>query len=321
SEFPAPELGDAVFAAMEGSVPPPVHSALGWHVFKVTKVTPGTAETFEQARDKLRARVAAEKAADLIYDRANRIDNLLSSGSSLDQLPGDLGVAAVTGTVDAQGETTEGKPAPIPGPPALRQALVSTAFQQKPGDAPHLTQAPNAPDGVQSFYAVTVESITPPKPRPFDQVAAQVRADWAGDQVRDEQETTAARLLTAVKDGKPLADAATAAGLKAEKLPAAGHDSPTQGVPTQLVPVLFSLKKIGEPTMVETPQGFVVATLAEIQDPDPKSDPVGWTEVRDALGRAVGGDLQEMFAAAVRDRSTPYVNPAAIDTIAGANNQ
>jgi hypothetical protein len=62
SEFPAPELGDAVFATPEGTVPPPVHSALGWHVLKVTKVTPGQSETFEQARDALRARVAAAKA-------------------------------------------------------------------------------------------------------------------------------------------------------------------------------------------------------------------------------------------------------------------
>ena len=319
SEFPAPELGDAVFAAPQGTVAPPVHSALGWHVFKVTKVTPARQESFAEARDKLRAGVVASKAADVIYDRANRIDNLLSSGSSLDQLPGDLGVAAITGTLDAQGETPDGKPAPIPGPPALRQALVAAAFQEKPGDAPHLAQGPAGPDGVQSFYAVTVESVTPPKPRPFDQVAAKVRADWAGDQVRHEQETTAAKLLTAVKDGKPLAAAATAVGLKAGKLPPAGHGAPPPGVPRQLVPILFSLKKIGEPTMVETPEGFVVATLAAIQDPDPKSDPLGWTEIRDALGRAVGGDLQEMFAAAVRDRSNPYVNPAAIDTIAGAN--
>ena len=318
-DFPAPELAKAVFATAVETVPPPVHSALGWHVFKVTKITPGRAQSFAEAKEALRARVVAEKAADVIYDRANRIDNLLSSGSSLDQLPGDLGVAAVTGTLDAQGNTPQGAPAPIPGSPALRTALIQTAFQAKPGDAPHLTQAPTGPDGVQAFYAVTVESITPPKPKPLDQVKEQVQADWAGDQVRHEQETTAARLLAAVKGGKTLAEAAASVGLKTERLPAAGRGPASQGVPQQLVPVLFSLKKIGEPTMVETPQGFVVATLAAIEDPDPKSDPVGWGEMKEALGRSVGTDLQEMFAAAVRDRSDPFVRADAIDTLAGAN--
>ncbi len=212
-EFPAPELGDAVFATPEGVVPPPVHSALGWHVLKVTKVDPGAAETFDEAREALRAQVVADKAADLMYDRANRIENLLSSGTSLDELPGDLGVAAVAGTLDAQGMTPQGRPAPIPGPAALGTALVQAAFQAKKGDQPKLEQAPTGKDGVQSFYAFTIESITPPAPRPFADVAAQVRSDWTGDQARREQESVAAKLLTAVKGGESLADAAAKAGL------------------------------------------------------------------------------------------------------------
>jgi peptidyl-prolyl cis-trans isomerase D len=319
SEFPAPELGDAVFATPEGTVPPPVHSALGWYVLKVTKVVPGKAQDFEQARDALRARVVAEKAADLIYDRANRIDNLLSSGSSLENLPGDLGVAAVTGTLDAQGETPQGQKAPIPGPEPLRQALIAAAFQARPGEAPKLTQAPNAPDGSQSFYAVSVESITPPAPRPFEQVAEQVRADWTGDQVRREQEETAAKLLHSVDTGKSLADAAAAAGLRMETLPAAGRDAPTPGVPPALIGPLFALKKPGEATMVQTRDGFIVAALAKIEDPDPKSDPAGWSAVREALAQAVGADMQELFAQAVRDRSNPRINASIIDTLAGAN--
>ena len=319
SEFPAPELGDAVFATPEGTVPPPVHSALGWHVLKVTRVTPGQAETFDSAREALRARVVAAKAADLIYDRANRIDNLLSSGSTLDTLPGDIGVAAITGTVDAAGDTEAGQKAPIPGPQALREALLATAFQAKPGEPPKLTQAPGAPDGTQAFFAVSVENIIAPQPRPFDQVAAQVRADWTQDQVRHEQETAAAGLLAAVNAGKPFADAAAAAGLTVTRLAAAGRAAPTAGVPEQLVAPLFALKKPGAATMVETPDGFMVAALAEIQDPDPKSDPAGWAQVRDGLGRAVGADMQQIFAAAVRDRSHPYVNASAIDSLAGGN--
>jgi peptidyl-prolyl cis-trans isomerase D len=317
-EFPAPELGTAVFATAEGAVAPPVHSALGWHVLKVVKVTPGKAQTFEEARDTLRARAVAEKAADLIYDRADRLQNLLSSGSTLDDLPGDLGIAGVTGTLDQKGLTPQGQPAPIPGPEVLRQALVAAAFQAKPGDPPKLTQAPNAPDGAQSFYAVTVLDITPPKPRPLAEVAEQVRADWTGDAIRHEQETKAAALLTSVKEGKPLAEAAAAAGLPVRRLPAVGRDAPAEGVPQSLVAPLFALKKTGEPTMVETSDGFMVAVLAEIQKPDPAADPVGWSQVREQLGRTIGQDMQEIFAVAVRDRAGPRINRAAVESLAGA---
>jgi len=92
-------------------------------VLKVTNVTEGTTKTFEAARDDLRARVIADKASDLIYDRANKIETCCPAGFTLDNLPGDLGLAAVTGTLDAQGNTVEGQPAPIPGSNELRNAI------------------------------------------------------------------------------------------------------------------------------------------------------------------------------------------------------
>jgi peptidyl-prolyl cis-trans isomerase D len=316
-EFPAPELGTAVFAAAEGVVAPPVHSALGWHVLKVTRITPATSQSFEEARDALRKRAIAEKAADLIYDRANQIENLLSAGTTLEHLPSGLGVAAVTGTLDAQGNTPAGKPAPIPGPAELRAAIVQAAFQAKKGDPAKLTQGPNETDGSQTFYALTVDDITAPAPRPFADVADAVRADWTKDQVRHEQEIRAANLLEAVKAGHTLAAAAAKDGLTVRRLPATGRATPPDGFPTPLLAPLFGLKQ-GELTMVETPDGFVVAQLVEIQQPDPKADPVGFGQVRDALSRAIAQDLETTFANAVRDRAKPHVNLDAVASLVGS---
>lgn len=314
AEFPAPELGDAVFATPEGVVPPPVHSALGWHVLKVVGISGGAAHSLDDARDAVRARVLAEKASDLMYDRANRIENMLSSGAALDQLPGDVDAAAVTGTLDAQGMTPDGKPTPIPGPAELRPALLQAAFAAKVGDQPKLVQAPNAANGEQSFYAVAVESITPPAPRPFAEVATRVRADWGTDQARRQQEAIAARLLAEVKGGQKLADAARKQFFAARRLPAAGRASQPNGVPNELMAVLFSLKQ-GEATMVETPDGFMVAVLTEIQEPDPKADPVGFGQVKQALAKAMGEDMQSAFALAARDRAQPRIDQAAIASL------
>jgi peptidyl-prolyl cis-trans isomerase D len=322
TEFPAPELGDAVFATPLDEVPPPVHSALGWHVLKVTKITEGGAKTFDEARDALRQRVIADKASDLMYDRENRIQNLLDSGTSLETLPGDLGVAAVTGTLDADGKTLEGNPAPIPGPAELRPALVQAAFAAKVGDPPKLIQAPNAADGSQSFFAVTVEKIIPPALKPLSEVEPQVRADWAADQRRHEQETVAAKLLDALHRGMTLAAAAEKAGLPVHRLPPVGRATPAEGVPQILVDRLFGLTpgekpmRKGEATMVETPDGFMVAVLADIQDPDPKADPVGYGAVQQALAQAMQQDVQTAYVSAVRERATYHVNQAAVDNLA-----
>ena len=303
-QIPSPELAAAVFAAAPDVVAPPVRTALGWYALKVTHVTPATAKTMDQVRDELRQRVIAEKAADLIYDRANKIEDLLSGGVPLDKLPGDLGLAAVTGTLDAQGDTLSGQPAPIPGGATLRDALIKAAFQMKPGDPPRLVQA-GGENSDQGYFAVTVEDIKPPAPRPLADVTDQVRADWTRDATHHEQEAAAARILSLVKSGQTLEEAAL--GLPLRHLPPVGRGTPPQGVPMQLVVPLFSLK-VGEPTMIETADGFMVAVLREVQTPDAASDPIGYGRMRDALTQSVANDMEAIFTAAVREDARPRVN-------------
>jgi peptidyl-prolyl cis-trans isomerase D len=318
-EIPAPELGEAAFTAPQGSVVGPVHSALGWHVLKVTAITPGVTKSLADMHDELRTRLVAEKATDIIYDRASKIEDLLAGGTLLDELPGDLGVAAVTGTLDAQGNTTEGKPAPIPGSPGLRAALVQAAFQMKQGDPARLTEAPKEADGAQAYFAVVVEEITPPAPKPMQEVAAQVREDWTTDAIRHAQESKAAKILADVKAGKTLAQAVeeVAPGTPVVRLPPVGRAS-AEGVPAQLVDPLFGLK-VGEPTMVETADGFIVAVLAQIIDADPNADPIGYGQVRDALAKAMADDTQAVLMGALRARGNPKVNAAMVDSIVQDN--
>jgi peptidyl-prolyl cis-trans isomerase D len=310
-QIPSPELADAVFAAAADVVGPPVKTALGWYAVKVTKVTPGTTKTLDEVRNELRPRVLADKAADLIYDHANKVGDLLAGSVPLDNMPSDLGLVGVTGTLDAQGNTAAGQPAPIPGSDQLRAALIQTAFQIKQGEPARLSQVP-AEGSPQAFFAVVVEDITPPAPRPFAEVADRVRADWTHDAIRHAQEEKAAAILAAVKGGKSLAEAA--AGLAVRRLPPVGRAAPVEGVPAQLVTPLFALKQ-GEPTMAETADGFVIAVLAEVQAPDPAADPIGFGQVRDQLVRSIANDIETVFATAVRDRANPHVNRQALESL------
>jgi peptidyl-prolyl cis-trans isomerase D len=309
-EFPAPELGQAVFAAQPDSVPEPIHTALGWYALKVTKITPGANRSFDEVRDQLRQQIAESRAAEQIYDRVNKVEDALAGGASLDDLPGDLGLAAVQGTLDAKGDTPEGTPAPIPGGPQLRQALVAAAFAAAKGDPPKLVQAPD-----HAYYAVTVDGITPPARKPFAEVRDAVLADWQRDAVRREENEAATKMMTAVQGGQSFADAATVAGVQMRRTPPIAHDAPPPGVPQALVNPLFGMKQ-GEATMVETPDGFVVAQLARIDVPDVKSDPAGVAQTSAALTRSIGNDVQAVFTAALRVRAHPTVNRQAVDAVA-----
>jgi peptidyl-prolyl cis-trans isomerase D len=288
-------------------------------VIRVTGITPARHQSFDEVKEALRQQIAEQQAVEQVYDRSTKLDDALGGGGSLDELPTGLGVAAVTGTLDAHGNTPEGQTAPIPGPPALRDALISAAFATKVGEPPRLVEVPaeaaqGQPAGPSAYYALSVESITPPAGEPFDQVRDRVREDWMSTARHHETETIAAGVLAAVKGGQNLTDAATGFGLAVQRLPPTERQSPPQGVPQQLVQPLFGMK-VGEPTMVETADGFLVAVLAEVQIPDAKSDPIGFGQSRVTIERSMGDDIVSSYVNALRVAANPRVNNQVLNSI------
>lgn len=307
----APELADAAFKAPQGDVQV-AKSALGWHVFRVTAIEAGQARTLADVRDELKAHIQADKAADLVFERSAKIEDMLAGGTPLEDLPGGMGLAAVAGTLDATGLTPEGAPAPIPGGEAMRQAIIQAAFGMAKNAPAHLQEGPRAADGGQGYFAVQVEDITPPAPKPFAEVAEQVTKDWTADVVRRTQETAAAAILAEVKAGKKLEEAAL--GHPVVRLPAAGRATGADGVPPQLIGPLFKLAP-GEATMVETLDGFLVAVLAEVQGPDAAAEAAEIGNTRTQLQESLGNDMQALLTVALRKRATPTINTQVFNAI------
>lgn len=311
AEIPLPDLGAAVFSAGTDTVSGPVPAASQQAVFRVTKIAGGQTADFAAVKDQLRQRLAHDKGADQLYERANKVEDVLAGGANLDELPDDLGLSAVSGTLDAQGNTLDGQKAPIPGSDQLRAAVVAAAFQQAKGDAPHLTEGPD-----DSYYAVAVQDITPPQEKPYDEVADKVLADWRHDAQRHAQDEASTKLLLAVRGGQTLQLAASAVGLTATTTPPVAHEgAPPAGVPASLVQPLFGMKQ-GDATVVETPDGFVVAQLSSVTEPDPAADPAGFATLRDQLAQSMGNDVETTLATALRNRGNPRVDQAQIDSIA-----
>jgi peptidyl-prolyl cis-trans isomerase D len=319
-QFPDPDLAKAVFAAQANAVSEPVKGQLGWFVVKVTKIDGGATTTFDQAKDALRARVVASKAADLMYDRANKLDQLLGNGTTLDNLPGDLGLAAVAGTLDAKGNTQAGTPAPIPGPAELKAAIIAAAFQARQGDPPQLTEVQTPSTGGSAYYALTVDSIVPPGEKPFDAVKDQVTQDWQQDQRRRSQDQAATSMMVAVQGGKSFSDAATVAGVTPKLSPLVTRNDGSPEVPAELQRVMFGMKK-GEATMIEVPDGFVVAQLVEVVKPDAATDKAGYDQTRAAIAKSLSDDVAAVFVGAVRQRAKPQVNQQGFDSVVQAQAQ
>jgi peptidyl-prolyl cis-trans isomerase D len=307
-QFPSGRLAKAVFAAKPNVVTGPVTGALGSYVFEVTKVMGGT-QPLAAVSGQIKNQIALRKARHRMDAAVTKVQDALAAATPLDKLPASLGLVAVEGELDAQGNTAAGKPAPVPGPPALRQAIISQAFTAPLGAAPHLESAPD-----DSYYALSVIKEIPPALRPYHKVASHVLADWTGAQVARTQEVAAAGLLAAVKSGKTLDQAASAAGLPVSVSQPITRTKPPADLPAKLVPVLFATQ-VGHVTMVETQQGFVVAVLKSVTDPKPGSDKATEAKIATALSTGMQTDTLQSFATALRSRYRVTVNQKLLSQI------
>ncbi len=313
-EFPDPDLAKAVFATPVDKVPPPIKGVLGWFVIRVVKAVQGGVQSLDEVKDQLRQRLVTEKALGLVYDKANKIDGELGQGAALDALPPDLGVATAMVTLDQNGDTPEDRPAALPGETEIRSAIATAAFAAQKGDPPQLTEVQTPSVGGSGYYALSVDDITPAGEKPFETVHDAVVQDWRADQRRHSAETAAAAMLQAVKAGKPFSDAARDAGIMPTLSPLVTRNQPDPAMPREVQRVLFGLKK-AEPTMVETPEGFLVAVPVEIVAPDPASDPLRYEQVRAAESRTLADDMGAAFSEALRLRANPSINQANVDQI------
>lgn len=307
--LPIAELAKAAFEAPMG-VSGPVQSPFGWHVLQVNSIIPGSAATLDAAREKLRADIAAERAADQLYRRTARIEDFLAGGGSLADAAQQFGmVLANAPAVDAMGRDPEGRPVELGRAAA---AALQAAFEQSPGRVGRLTEAPNG-----DFFVVQVGAVTPAALRPFATVREAVLAAWTADAKSRAAEAAATALMTAARaPGASLTSVATSTGLavrRSEAAPRPDPRVPATVLPREIAEPLFGLAP-NEVSMARAQGGFAVFQLVEVIAATPDAEALSAFRARTA--GAMGQDIEMLFVQALRQRAGTTVNARAIDLLA-----
>jgi peptidyl-prolyl cis-trans isomerase D len=311
ASLPLEPVAAAAFAAAPGAVTDPVRSPFGWHVLQVERVEPAATRTFAEVREELRREVARDRALGLAYERANRVEDALAGGASLAEVAQHFGLDLATVTLDQGGRDPAGTAAALPVPEALREELLRAIFAAREGDAPRMTEMGDA------FVAVELRRVIPPALKPFETVEGPLREAYLAEARRRAAEERAAALLAALREGRPAAEAAEAAGLMAQRLGPVGRTPATAGaMPPELLAPLFEAKA-GEATMAETRDGFAVARVVEVVRFDPASDPLGLGRLRGEVEQSMQDELEEQYALALRARANVRINNSLLQQVTG----
>jgi peptidyl-prolyl cis-trans isomerase D len=304
-----PELAGPVFSLKQGTVSAPIQSPLGWHVLRVSDIEAATTRAFEQVRDAVLADVKRDRAMDTVFESANKIEDALAGGASIEDVAQRFGLRLIqVPAIDANGRKPDG--GPVDGLPAAQQ-VAQTAFGLQQGAASNLVETPNG-----DYFIARVDAITPATLRPLDSIRGEVVTAWQADQRSQLAVKKAGEIEERLKAGATPQDVvASVPGAVAGITPPltrAGRE--TGGLPPGLVQRLFEMKQ-SEVATAPTQDGQIVVRLKEIQSADPATADAQVAQVRQGVQQAMAGDLLAQFTEALRQRYPVSIHQSTIDTM------
>ena len=301
-----PELANAAFALKTGGVSQPLQGPFGTQLIKVEEITPGKTPTFDEVRENLAKDLAEEEAIDLVSEQANRLEEALGSGATLQEAAREVGVPVIKiASLDREGRDSSDKTVEnIPQAPFLE-----SVFETPDGGDSLLLETPD-----NGFFVLHVDSVTAPALRPLDSVRAEAIADWKAEQRWDTARAEAKKLVERLNNGAKAADIAKETGFKlteTQSFTRNGSGAPANTPPT-IVSELFAAKSIGRAAMGNGTSGVEVAQLTQIDKATPSQDKEGVEALTQSLRLGIANDIAAQLDSALRKRHNVNVNPEVV---------
>ncbi|MEQ9638828.1 MAG: SurA N-terminal domain-containing protein [Alphaproteobacteria bacterium] len=313
TSLPLPQAAvDAIFALDEGGVSAPVESDLGWHLFRVADVVAqASTRSFEEVREDVSRQLGLEKAAELMYGFANRIEDAFAGGASVEEVVAEFNLTLTrVPSIDQRGADRAGNA--VPDLPS-GQRFLAAAFEEQPGDEPRLLESDE-----NDYFLVRVDGITEPAIRPLDEVRETVVADWTNDQRAQAAEAKIAELAEKARGGT---------GLEALKEDVGGTLTTTEpllrtdfaaeaGFGEDAIKALFA----ATPGAVivganAAGTGRVIAKLESVRDASLTSAGEDMARIAQLVGQSIADDIRNQFQTKLANTYEVTVNQAALNSL------
>lgn len=286
----AKDLSAIAFGLESGGYSEPVETDLGWKILHVKEIVPSKTRSFDEVRAELKKEMIEEAASDGLYKTADKFDDLLAGGATLDEAAQELALpvlAYAPVTRDGTDKNGNGDILTLPE----KEKVLETAFSLSENESSPLLETA---DG--GFIAVSVSETIPQRSRDLDETRADVTKMWRETKLRELLKTRSEELLSQMKEGKSLNDLAAALGKTPQQSAFIKRSSKESalGVPEGLVQAVFSLDKPGAGVTFQNPQGMVVASLVESRIVDTGSEEE-MKNARFVLDRSMQEDLLTQY--------------------------
>jgi len=309
AELGLENLGDAAFGIGVNEVTAPVQTPLGWHILRVTGIEPGSVKSFDEVKDILREQLARDRARDEISDFANRLEDELGGGATLEEAARALNLDVLTvGAIDESGKGPDGER--VSNIPEGDQ-FAAVAFESEVGVESFLTEIN---DG---YFILRVDGVTPSAPRPFDEVSDSIAGMIVAERRQQAAEAYADTLLELLDSGRPIAEIAQDQGLTVMTSRPITREDQDQSAGVSIVATgqLFELA-VGEAGVAPSQEGFTVFRLKEVRpaNAEDQAEAASLSRIRDETLATLKSDLLEQLDKALRASHPVTIDQRAVET-------
>jgi len=240
----------------------------------------------------------------------NRHDSITQTRAYSRSAAKAAGMHVVRTLVDAQGLGPDGKPAAgLPADPDL-VAHIFAADVGEPSD-PFITATGHV-------YAVSVEGVTPPKPKTLDQARVQATQAWTAEQTQALLKKRADDLAKDAQHDGTLANVAQKLGAPVQTGIALSRQRGNENFSPVLLEKIFSVPGGG---VVSGPtakgDGYVVARVTGVMHPPIPTTSPGYRQGLGQLANQMGEDLTVTLANDEKAREKVTINQKLLDQALG----
>lgn len=233
-----PTIADVVFKLPRDEISEPVEGRFATVLVRVIEISEGKESTFAEVKDKVRDKIAGDRAQGLIHERMDLVEEGRNAGKTLREIGDELKLRYVSSdAVSAENLTPEGKKG-IDHPEA--GTILRAIFAATPGSQ---TEPVELSGSAQAWYNVI--SATERKERPFEEVKDAVKTAYMEAEKRRLLDEFAGKLADQLKSGEAIAKVAEEAGGKAEVAEGVKRNHSPPGLTTEAVQLAFGLAKGG----------------------------------------------------------------------------
>jgi len=292
---------DAVFAAKVGDIVGPVETNFGYHIIKVTGITPARVQSFDEVKGRIEADLRREKATQKFASSAEQFQNLVYEQAD--------SLAGTAKALDLKVETT-----PLMtraqiqqlalGNPKFVQALFSPDSLQAKRNTEAIEVAPN------TLMAGRILEYKPATLRPFADVQDEIRKLLTHRAASALAQKAGQEKLALLEKGKTDGEAGLAFGK-----PMSLSRSQQATLPANALKAIFEADTRKLPAYVgvaDASGDFSIYRIDKVIDA-PAPDAAKLASAGSAVGAEVGRELMSAYLASLRAGTEVKINQAALE--------